>query len=269
MRGKVLNRFVDKRPIAVLVRGTLERALGAEHLNAWFARTAPKPSTRTRGFSTVSALRSQVVLRITPSVRAAYPEQAETVGASLLSVDNKRNGVEPTTSAALVRSRATECYPLMTALEGERAPWFPGYRVQIRDGHGLEASEHRLNVWRDVYAGALPGTSLVVYEPPHGLVRAVLPCEDGHAQERSLLGAVLATVQADDLWIQDRNFCPCAFLGERHARGAGCITRQPEGLPLTVITSWRPAASKPARWPSNGSQAAMPRGARSCSGASG
>ena len=37
----------------------------------------------------------------------------------------------------------------------------------------------------------MPGKSLVVYEPTHGLVRDVFLCEDGHAQERSLFGAVL------------------------------------------------------------------------------
>ena len=46
--------------------------------------------------------------------------------------------------------------------------------------------------------------------PRQGLVRDVFPCEDGHAQERSLFGAVLETVQADDLWIARPQFLyPC------------------------------------------------------------
>jgi len=56
-----------------------------------------------------------------------------------------------------------------------------------------------------------PAKSLVVYEPAQGLVTDVFPCEDGHAQERALLGSVLATVAADDLWIADRNFCTARF----------------------------------------------------------
>ena len=68
--------------------------------------------------------------------------------------------------------------------------------------------------------------------PRHGLVSDVFPCEDGHAQERSLFGAVLETVQAGDLWIQDRNFCTCAFLCGIDSRGAGFITRQHAGPPL-------------------------------------
>src|SRR6267142_5343669 len=66
------------------------------------------------------------------------------------------------------------------------------------------------------------------------------PCEDGHAQERSMLGQVLETVQVHDLWIQDRNFCTCAFLCGIDSRGAGFITRQHAGLPFEVVTTLRP-----------------------------
>jgi hypothetical protein len=112
--------------------------------------------------------------------------------------------------------------------------------VKILDGHCLEASERRLEGLREVPAGALPGKSLVVDEPTSGLVSEVFPCADGHAQERSLLGQVLETVHASDLWLQDRNVCPCAFLCGIDSRGAGCITRQHAGLPCEVITTLRP-----------------------------
>src|SRR5436309_1832700 len=84
----------------------------------------------------------------------------------------------------------------MEQLAGTRVPWLPGYRVKILDGNCIEASERRLNVVREVQAGALPGKSLVVYEPAHGLVSDGFPCEDGHAQARSLFGLVLETVRA-------------------------------------------------------------------------
>jgi Transposase DDE domain len=239
MLGKVFDRFVEKSPISVMVRGTLERVLGAEHLDAWFARTAQKQYTRTVLFSTVYDILSQVVFRIKPSVRAAYRDQEDQVGASLISVYSKLNGVETHTSAELVRYSASELTPLIEQLEGRRVPWLPGYRVKILDGNCIEASERRLKVLREVEAGALPGKSLVVYEPAHGLVSDVFPCEDGHAQERSLLGRVLETVHAGDLWIQDRNFCTCAFLCAIDRRGAGFITRQHEGLPFEVVTTLR------------------------------
>ena len=129
--------------------------------------------------------------------------------------------------------------PLITPLEGERSPWLPGYHVKILDGNCIAASEHRLTVLREVQAGALPGKSLVVYEPTYGVVSDVFPCEDGHAHERAMLGQVLETVQPRDLWIQDRNFCPCAFFCGIETRGAGFITRQHAGLPFAGRTSWR------------------------------
>jgi hypothetical protein len=126
MLGKVFDRFVEKSPIAVMVRGTLERVLGADQLNAWFARTAQKPYTRTVLFSTVYDILSQVVFRIKPSVRAAYRDHEDQVGASLISLYNKLNGVETHTAAALVRYSAAELMPLITQLDGERTPWLPG-----------------------------------------------------------------------------------------------------------------------------------------------
>jgi IS4 transposase len=239
MLGKACARFVEKSPLSVMVRGTLERVLGAEQLDTWFARTAQKQYTRTVLFSTVYDVLSQVVFRIKPSVRAAYRDQEAKVGASLISLYNKLNGVETHTSAELVRYSAAVLAPLIKQLEGTRAPWLPGYRVKIVDGNCLEASDRRLKALRTVPGGALPGKSLVVYEPTQGLVTDVFPCEDGHVQERSLFGAVLETVQADDLWIQDRNFCTRAFLCEIDQRGAAFITRQHEGLPFERVNALR------------------------------
>jgi hypothetical protein len=66
----------------------------------------------------------------------------------------------------------------------------------------------------------VPGKSLGVYEPAQGLVTDVFPCENGHAQERSLFGPLLNTVAAGDLWIEDRNFCTRDFLCDLDNRGA-------------------------------------------------
>src|SRR5438132_5255073 len=123
MLGKVFARFVEKSPISVMVRGTLERVLGAEQLDAWFARTAQKQYTRTVLFSTVYDILRQVVFRSKPSVRAAYRDQEDQGGASLLSLSSKRNGVETHTSAELVRDSAAVLTPWIEPLAGARAPW--------------------------------------------------------------------------------------------------------------------------------------------------
>jgi hypothetical protein len=54
----------------------------------------------------------------------------------------------------------------------------------------------------------------------------VFPCEDGHAQERSLLEDVLRAVQPEEAWIADRNFCTTDFLFGIARRGAGFAIRQ-------------------------------------------
>jgi hypothetical protein len=239
MLGDVFERFVEKSPISVMVRATLERVLGADRLDLWYERTAEKQYTRDLLFSTVYDLMSQVVFCVQPSVRAAYLAHEADVGTSIVSVYNKLNGLETRTSAELVRYSAREFAPLITQMNGERAPWLEGYRVKIVDGNCLEASEHRLKVLREATGRALPGKSLVVYEPAPGLVTDVFPCEDGHAQERSLLGAVLATVAADDLWIADRNFCTRAFLCEMDTRGGFFVIRQHQGLPFEILSPLR------------------------------
>ena len=236
MLGTVFERFVEKSPISVMVRATLERVLGADRLDLWYERTAEKQYTRELLFSTVYDLMSQVVFCVQPSVRAAFLAHEADVGTSIVSVYNKLNGLETRTSAELVRYSAREFVPLIAHMGGERAPWLDGYRVKIVDGNCLEASEHRLTALREATGRALPGKSLVVYEPTHGLVTDVFPCEDGHAQERSLLGAVLETVAAQDLWIADRNFCTRAFLGEIDTRGGFFIIRQHQGLPFEILS---------------------------------
>ena len=236
MLGAVFERFVEKSPLSVMVRATLERVLSADRLDLWYARTAEKQYTRDLLFSTVYDLMSQVVFCVQPSVRAAYLAQEGDVGTSIVSVYNKLNGLETRTSAELVRYSARAFAPLIAQMDGARAPWLDSYRVKIVDGNCLAASEHRLQVLREAPGRALPGKSLVVYEPAPGLVTDVFPCEDGHAQERSLLGAVLATVAANDLWIADRNFCTRAFLGEMDTRGGFFIIRQHQGLPFEILS---------------------------------
>jgi hypothetical protein len=86
-----------------MVRGTLERVLGADQRQAWLAQTAQKQSTHPVVFATVYAILSQVVLRIKPSVRAVYRDPQDQGGASLIAVYTKLNGVETPPSAALVR----------------------------------------------------------------------------------------------------------------------------------------------------------------------
>lgn len=85
-------------------------------------------------------------------------------------------------------------------------------------------------------AGALPGHALVVFDPERMLAIDAILCEDGHAQERSLLDQVLQTVAARDLWIADRNFCTTDFLfGIVHRDGSFVIRQHASTLHYTLV----------------------------------
>ena len=65
-----------------------------------------------------------------------------------------------------------------------------------------------------------------MFDPDLGLVVDLETCEDAHAQERTLVPAVLERVQAGDLWMGDRNFCTRAILTAFVARGAALLIRE-------------------------------------------
>jgi hypothetical protein len=186
---------------------------------------------------------SAVVFKTHPSINAAYKEQGESIGVSITSVYNKLNGLESTTSAALVRDTAREQAAIVEQMGGQCAPWLPGYRIKVLDGNCIEATEHRLEVLRETKAGALPGKSLVVYDPLLEMATDVFPCEDGHAQARSLFADVLPTVREHDVWIMDRNFCVRSFLLGIADRKGYFVCREHKGLAFSMQSPWRKIGS--------------------------
>jgi len=111
----------------------------------------------------------------------------------------------------------------------------PGYQVKILDGNHLSATEHRLAVLRGTWAAPLPGQILAVLDPQRMLVQDVFLCQDGHANERSLLDQVLLTVQPCDLWIADRNFSTAGFLTDLDLHQATFVIRQHGQLPGVLL----------------------------------
>jgi len=231
MLGKVFERFVEKAPVAVMVRGILERVLGPEALNALYDRVVERQYTRELLFSSVFQLMNLVVCKIQPSIHAAYQDNKEEIETSITAVYDKLGGIDTVTSRALVRETAQQMDESVRAISGTCTPWLPGYRVKVLDGNCIEATHHRIEKLRGISAAALPGKSLVIYEPELEMATDVFPCEDGHAQERSLLSEVLPTLVARDILIMDRNFCVRDFLHGINARGACFICRQHQGLP--------------------------------------
>jgi IS4 transposase len=237
MFGDVLQKFVQKSPATVMVRGLLERLLNPEALDRWFEATAQAQYTREILFSSLVGLMLQIVCRTQASVHAAY--RHADIAASIISVYAKLRGVELATSQGLVRHIAREAQTLIETMNGGRHAQLPGLRLKYLDGNCLAASEHRLKALRTTAAGALPGKSLVVFDPQAGLAVDVFPCADGHAQERSLLGAVADTVAPGEVWVADRNFCVSGFLHGIDQRQAFFIIRQHGGLTTKPLEAMR------------------------------
>src|SRR5512143_425588 len=215
-----------------MIRALLERTFHPERLDTWFDQTAPARYTRDLLFSTLFELMSQVGCRVRRSVHDAY-QAAEHIATSVGAVYRKLARIEPTTVTEVVRYSARESHLVMDTLEYTRPSLIPGYVVKSLAGNALAASEHRLKELRPLRAGALPGKAVVVYEPARNLMVELFPCEDGHAQERSLLPIIVKTVKPGEVWIGDRNFCVTDWLVGLAERGASFIIREHEQVRVT------------------------------------
>jgi hypothetical protein len=234
MLNPIFEKFVEKSPISVMARGMMECVLSPEQLDEWFENTAVEQYTKDLLFSSVFDIMSQVVSSSCPSVHAAYQKSKEEISVSVTSLYNKLNCIEVNTSAELVRYAAGEVTSVIEGLGGTRTSPLPGYSVKLLDGNCIEATEHRIKELRSISAGALPGKSLVTYDPVLRIPIDVFPCEDGHAQERSLFDNVLPTVEKMDLWVADRNFCTVGFSCGITDKDAFIIFRLHGNLPYTV-----------------------------------
>jgi len=240
--SEIFERFIEESPVTVMARAALENALPPSAIDALFESVAERQYTRDLLFSDVVGLMAMVVCKVRPSINAAYKKYAEALGVTRKAVYNKINGMEPAVGAALVRHTAAALAPVVEAMGGRREPWLPGYRVRILDGSHLPGTEHRITPLRTERAGALPGQALVVFDPESMLVTDAIPCEDGHAQERSMTAQVLAVVGPGQLWVADRNFCTTALLFGIAGRGGSFVIRQ-HGSTLT----WEAVGPRQAR----------------------
>lgn len=157
MFGEILQKFAEKSPVTVMVRGLLEHLLNADKIDIWFDCVRQAQYTKEILLSSMVSLMLQVVCKIQASVHSAY--QHSMIEASVVAVDDQLKGVEAKTSQELVRQIASESEVIIRNMQGANEPLLPGYRIKLLDGNGLEASERRLKVLRDIRAGALPGTS--------------------------------------------------------------------------------------------------------------
>jgi IS4 transposase len=217
-----------------MVRATIENVLAEERVNAIFEQNAEQQVVGELMFSTVAEILGLVVCQTYPAVNAVYKDRKEEIGVTIKSVYDKLKGIEPVVSRALVRETAMRMQAIIKQVGGISKPPLAGYRTRIVDGNHLRRTDRRIGELRELNAAPLPGQALVVFDPQYRLVVDVLPCEDGHAQERSLLPELLKTVEPKDLWVADRNFCTVGFLfGIASGRGK-FIIRQHGNLPYSL-----------------------------------
>lgn len=227
----VLNLFGKESPVTVMLRGTLENAFSAEKLDQLFREHASQQFENELLFSTVADLMGLAVAKVRPSLHAAYQHRKEQMTVTIKAVYDKVNGIEPQVSRAVVRHTAEHLGKVIVAMQAALPPLLPGYRTKILDGNHFRRTERRLKPLRTLNAAPLPGQALVVLDPALMLVTDVFPCEDAHAQERSLLGQVLQAVEAGELWIEDRNFCTVGFVCGIQKKEAAFLVRLHGSMP--------------------------------------
>ncbi len=222
----VLDRFMEQCPAAVMVRVTLENLVSPERLDQIFAETSERQYTRELLFSQVVALMVGVATRTHTSVHGAYLAAKDRLAVSTTALYNKLNRLEPGISAAMIRETSQDAAQVINAMPGACRELLPGYHVQYLDGNHLAATEHRLAELRVTREGPLPGQTLALLDAQRDLISELIFCEDGHAQERSLLPELLEWIRAKTVTIADRNFCTTKFLFGIVRQSAYFIIRQ-------------------------------------------
>jgi IS4 transposase len=224
--GECFEKFIERSPVSVMVRGTLERVFDPEKLERVFTDNAVRQYTRELTFAQCVGLMSDVVFRITPSVGAWYQAHGEELSVTRQAVYEKLKRMELAIAAGLVAYSGRELAASLRQMPTPPPPLLPGYRVRVLDGNHLAGTEHRLGELRRYRAAALPGHALVFYDPQWDVATEVIPCEDAYTQERALLPEVVPMVAAQDCLVADRNFCTMGFLFGIARRGAFFVIRQ-------------------------------------------
>ena len=222
----VFDCFAKQSPFAVMMRATLENVLSPDRLDGLFERVPSRQRSGELLFSTVADLMGSVVTNIHPSINAAYRARPDEIGVTVKSVYDKLKGIEPDVCRELLGETAGHMASIIQKAGGEAAALLPGYRVKIVDGNHLRRTDRRIGALRTGNVAPLPGKCLVVFDPALRLVIDVIPCEDGHAQERSLLPEVVKTIAPGDVWFADRNFCTSDFLFAFFAAKSHFVIRQ-------------------------------------------
>jgi IS4 transposase len=224
--GEAFHQFVQRSPVALMVNGIIERVFDRDKLEGLFQKHAVLQYTKELTFAQCLHAMSDVVFQKSSSVGAWYKTHQDEVPVTRQALYDKLKHTDLPVPVALVQYAGRELGACLQALKVRPRSLLAGYRLRILDGNHLAGTEHRILELRLHRAAALPGQALVYYDPQYDLITDVFPCEDAHAQERSLLAKVLERMAAGECVLADRNFCTSGFLFGVARRRAFFIIRQ-------------------------------------------
>ncbi|MBP0625496.1 hypothetical protein J8I82_37700 [Cupriavidus sp. LEh25] len=181
----VVERFIEHSPISVMARLGLQRALDPAWIDELFEQERETQYTRELLFSTTVGNHVAGGRRAAPVGACGSQGQSDAARFHHRAVRQDqpdRTGLV----RALVQGSARRLGPVVQPMLRKQPPSVDGYRLRIVDGSHLPASEKRLKPLRGFRGAALPGQSLVVYDPDTAMIVDLVPCEDAHAQERAI-----------------------------------------------------------------------------------
>lgn len=233
---EVIERFEQQAPGAVMAHLALERALPASWIDEVFQAHWQRQYPRELLFSSVVELMLLVTLGLRPSLHAAARKMDQRLPVSLAALYAKVQRTEPAVLRALVQGSAERLMPLVSYLPECQS--LPGWQLRVFDGNHLPASDKRLAPLCEFRGAALPGHTLVVYDPDSALVCDIVACEDAYESEHTGAVALIEHAQQRQVWIGDRLFGTQALMQGLAERGAGFIVREQAKHPR--VQEWGP-----------------------------
>jgi hypothetical protein len=211
MSSKIIDRFVEKAPFAVMTRVLTQDFIG-NYLNQIFEDNRQLQYDYVIPFEALAATVADVALNHSDNFNQAYKLHKEELQASRQSFYGKTRGVEASVSEAIVAHSADRATQLQESLGFE--PWtlLPGYRCLSVDGNVLAKSDKRLKATREAKGAPLPGKVVARFDLQRQLFDRTYVLLDGHSQESTCCDRIVEDLVAKDVIVGDRHYCILAFM---------------------------------------------------------
>ena len=211
MSSKIVDRFVEKAPLAVMTRVLAQDFIGSK-LNRIFDDNRELQYDYVATFQAVAATVADVALNFSDNFNQAYKEHKEELEVSRQSFYAKTRGVEPAVSEAIVLHSAERAIEMQEALEFGAWELLPGYRCLSVDGNVLAKSDKRLKVLREVKGAPLPGKVVARFDLQRQVFDRAYVLLDGHSQESTCCDRIVDDLVPKDVLIADQHYCIVPFL---------------------------------------------------------